>query len=150
MIRKIILSLLAGLGAFFSVQVQAQPMPRCGFDDNHQRLMTRDPAFSQTVQQIKNSWIQFIQSPSPQLIVNTVYEIPVVIHVIHTGGAIGTIYNPTDSQLISMIDYLNKSWAAQWASYPDTSNGGTYIPVRFVLAKRSPSCGTTTGINRVN
>ncbi|RYZ31185.1 MAG: hypothetical protein EOP49_39430, partial [Sphingobacteriales bacterium] len=32
----------------------------------------------------------------------------------------------------------------------NTANGGTNIPLRFVLAKRDPSCNVTTGINRIN
>lgn len=79
-----------------------------------------------------------------------VYEIPVVIHVVHTGGAVGSIYNPDDATLGLMIDYLNKAFAAMWTGYPDSMSGGTHIPIRFALAQRSESCGATNGIVRIN
>ncbi|MGC4056695.1 MAG: M43 family zinc metalloprotease [Chitinophagaceae bacterium] len=81
---------------------------------------------------------------------DTSYEIPVVVHVMHTGGAIGTIYNPTDAAIIKMIDYLNKTWAATWPDYYDVAHGGTKFPFVFKLAKRGPDCTSSTGINRVN
>lgn len=81
---------------------------------------------------------------------DTSYEIPVVVHVIHTGDTIGSLNNPSDTVIQQLIDYLNHTWAATWPDYADTTAGGTNIPIRFVLAKRSPSCSATNGINRVN
>jgi hypothetical protein len=132
--------------------VQAQP--RCGFDQVNQRMLQQNAAYSSAVAQMNSQWAQQMASSSMSQITTTptgvVYEIPVVIHVIHTGGAIGSIYNPTDAQLQGMIAYLNQAYNATYASYPDTNNGGVYFPVKFVLAKRSPTCSSTTGINRVD
>ena len=103
--------------------------------------------------QIANIMQQNIASGN-SLIVNTpngpVYQIPVVIHVIHTGGLVGSNYNPPTLQLTEMIDYLNKTYSATWPGYPDVNNGGTFIPLQFVLAQRDPNCQPTTGINRVD
>ncbi|PZF72284.1 GEVED domain-containing protein [Taibaiella soli] len=150
MIRKITLLFLACCSAVLSAKAQAV----CGFDAIHQHMMTTNPAYNQSIQQNAMQWAQHMQSLSNPnaLILNTaggtVYEIPVVVHVMNTGGAIGSIYNPTDAQIISMIDYLNKSYAATWSGYPDSTNGGAYIPLRFKLAQRDPNCGSTSGIDR--
>lgn len=145
------LTLTAALGMTIG-SVWAQP--RCGFDQKHQQKLQQNSSYSQSVQQIKTNWAQWQQLSQNALIINTpngpVYEIPVVIHVIHTGGSIGSTYNPSVAQLTGMIDYLNKSYEATWPAYPNATTGGTYIPLRFVLAKRDPSCNPTTGIVRVD
>ncbi len=128
--------------------------PRCGFDGRHHWMLTLDSFYNNKVQQINTRWTNMMSSSSMGLLTTTpagtVYEIPVVIHVIHTGGAVGTIYNPTDAQLTGMINYLNQAYNATYASYPAVGSGGVYFPVKFVLAKRDPSCSATTGINRVD
>ncbi len=60
-----------------------------------------------------------------------------VIHVMHTSGAVGSQYNPPDAQLTGMIDYLNQSFQATWSAYSAPGAGGTRVPFRFVLAQRS-------------
>lgn len=82
--------------------------------------------------------------------IDTIYEIPVVFQVIHTGSAIGTHYNPSMTKIQGVIDYLNQVYGATYAPYPGVGSGGVNIPIRFVLAKRDPSCNATDGINRIN
>jgi hypothetical protein len=149
MIRKITLLLIACVGMFGAANAQ-----KCGFDERNQQMLATNPAYAQQVAQMDAALAAYIQNNSNNLIVNTpngpVYEVPVVLHVMHTGGAIGTNYNPSDAQLIGMINYLNQSYAATYPSYPSTSTGGTFIPLQFKLAQRTPTCGTTNGINRVD
>lgn len=127
----------------------------CGFDHAHNQLLSKSSAYSSKVQAMNNDIANLISNNPSSLIINTangpVYEIPVVIHVMHTGGTVGTIYNPSDATLQGMITYLNQAYQATYASYPNTTNGGTYFPVQFALAKRDANCNsTTTGIDRVN
>lgn len=149
MARKITFLLMVFLGGFYLANAQ-----RCGFDQKHQQLLANDPSYAQHVQQMNNDIANMIQANPNAFVVNTpnglVYEIPLVIHVIHTGGAIGTAYNPSTAQLLAMVDYLNKSYSATWPAYPSATTGGTFVPLQFVLAKRDPNCATTTGINRVD
>ena len=149
MIRKTTLLFIACMGLFYLAQSQL-----CAFDQKHQQMMAQDPVYAQKVQQMNNQIASMIQNNPNGFIVNSpngpVYQVPLVIHVVHTGGTIGSIYNPTDAQLINMVNYLNQAYAATWPSYPNMSNGGTFIPLQFVLAQRTPSCTPSTGINRVN
>ena len=153
--KNYFLLLLAVLAGCFSERVQAQS---CGTDLVHQRSMQTDANYARTIRRHAAEWANHAQAATNALITNTsngvVYEIPVVVHVMHANAALGSINNPTDAVIITYIDYLNKVYAAQWAAYVDTMNGGVKIPIKFVLAKRAPSssCGgaATTGINRVN
>lgn len=130
----------------------------CGFDQTYNKAIQNDPGFAQRSQQMRASIANYIQAHSANnsnsLIINTangpVFEIPVVIHVIHTGGPSGSTYNPSTTQLTGMIDYLNQAYAATWPTYPNPSNGGVFIPIRFTLAKRDPNCMPTNGIVRID
>jgi hypothetical protein len=148
MMRKLTLFLGALCGLYAGLQAQ----PLCGFDQQHHQLLRNSTAYAQSVQASDARLNQMAQMNS--LIVNTpngpVYQIPVVVHVVHTGGALGSIYNPTDATITGMINYLNATYAATWPSYPSATTGGTAFPVEFVLAKRAPGCVTTNGIERIN
>jgi hypothetical protein len=52
---------------------------------------------------------------------------------------------------------LNKAYSAccnistSWGgTHPNANNGGIAVPIQFVLAKRTPDCEATNGINRIN
>jgi hypothetical protein len=154
------LTILVGQGAF------AQPI--CGFDLVHNRKMKTDPVYRQNVQKGEESIRQYIQehpkleqpirsitslansTPKsqsvPTILGPPLYTIPVVVHVIHTGGAIGTIYNPTDAQILGAIAYLNSVYNGTW---PGTGGAGD-LQIQFALAQRDPNCNPTNGINRVD
>lgn len=139
------------IAILFSFTANAQ---ECGFDAKNEQLMKLDPVYRMKVEQNKINWARFAKmKKNERLIINgmdTVFEIPIVFHVMHTGGAIGTFDNPSDAQLQACIDFTNACYQATWASFPHPGNGGTYIPFKFVLAKRDPDCMPTTGIVRVD
>lgn len=76
---------------------------------------------------------------------DSIYTLPIVIHVIHTGTAIGSADNPDDNHIIAMIDGLNKAWRKNGNDF-----GGADMKIQFQLAAKSPQCEATNGINRVN
>jgi len=73
------------------------------------------------------------------------YTLPVVVHVITTGDAVGSPDNPTTANIKAMLKTLNNAFAKKGIDY-----GGTKMSIKFQLAVRSPSNSTTAGINRVN
>ena len=73
------------------------------------------------------------------------YTLPVVVHVIHCGGPIGSADNPSDALIHDMIASLNNSFRKNGPLY-----GGIDTKMQFQLALRSPDCNTTSGINRIN
>lgn len=83
----------------------------------------------------------------------SVYTIPVVVHVIHNGEAIGIATNISDNQILSQIQAMNKDFQrlnADAANTPSEFLGvaGSF-DLEFVLAKQDPFGAPTTGINRV-
>jgi len=121
----------------------------CGFDHMHAKRMAEDPGYRKSIRASEENLRQYIENHplSPSGRVNAApYTIPVVIHIVHTGGAIGSIYNPTDAQVSGAIDYLNQVYNG---TYPGTIGVGD-LQIQFALAKRDPNCNPTNGINRVD
>ncbi len=152
MIRKFTTLLTALVCTFQLANAQ-----KCGSDVIHQRDMAQNPVYSQAMSQFNTQWSNLVstQNNMNALLVNlsstdSVWEIPVIVHVIHTGGAVGTIYNPTDADIQDWINYTNDAWAAAWSSYPAAGSGGTKVPIKFVLAQRDTACNASTGIIRVD
>ena len=82
------------------------------------------------------------------------YKIPVVVHVIHNGTAIGSGVNISDAQIISQLDVLNKDFKRLNSDASNTpaeflSVAGN-LDIEFVFAKQSPEGLPTSGIVRVN
>lgn len=83
----------------------------------------------------------------------TTYQVPVVVHVIHNGEAIGTGTNISEAQILSQIDVLNKDYKRLNTDAVNTPS--EFLPVagsidiEFVMAKRTPEGLATNGIVRV-
>lgn len=80
------------------------------------------------------------------------YQIPVVIHVIHKGEALGTGVNISDAQILSQLSVLNKDFNrlnTDASSTPAEFLGvAGSLEIEFILAKRNPEGVATTAINR--
>ncbi len=133
----------------FIISIASTAQGRCGFDILHKKRMKEEPAYRKGIEEEK-LWIkQYIsthQNELQNLPTVALYTIPVVVHVVHTGGAIGSIYNPTDAQIQNTITYLNQVYDG---SYPGTEGVGD-IQIQFTLAQLDPNCNSTTGINRAD
>jgi hypothetical protein len=128
------LFILISVSAFSQKQI-----PLCGW-----QLPSKDPT-SVLRRQLAEKRIQQMISRNQLEDLDSLYTLPIVVHVIHTGTAIGSPDNPTDAQIHAMIQSLNDAWRKNGTSF-----GGVDMKMQFQLAIRSPLCGTTTGINRVN
>ncbi len=79
---------------------------------------------------------------SPEYAVNSIYRIPVVVHVIQRNNGTGFI---PDSMIHSQIDVLNEDFRAK----PGTLGAPGYdTGIEFYLATEDPSGNPTTGITR--
>jgi len=63
-----------------------------------------------------------------------VYEIPIVVHVLSKGDAIGDDNNPNDQQIIDWINYTNLILDGTGDRMLNDSNGGTVIPVKISIS----------------
>ena len=143
--NRFLLILPAYLMAIQAITAQSNPAPACGFGLIEQYRQRHDPLFAQHTKQAESVLQQQLSQQRGARIAETVYTIPVVVHVIHNGEPVGTGSNPTDAAILSMINVLNAGFRKNGPQF-----GGVDIGIQFQLATRSPQCSTTTGINRVN
>jgi hypothetical protein len=80
-----------------------------------------------------------------------IITIPVVVHVIHSGQAIGVAPNITDAQVQSQITVLNQDFRKMLGTPGENSNPiGADIQIEFALAQQDPNGNPTNGIDRVS
>ncbi|MFC4722646.1 M43 family zinc metalloprotease [Geojedonia litorea] len=79
----------------------------------------------------------------------TLVRIPVVVHVIHNGTAVGVGANISDAQVLSQIQVLNEDFRKMTGTRGENSHpDGADTNIEFYLAKESPNGCTTSGIER--
>ncbi|MCC6601160.1 MAG: hypothetical protein IT223_10865, partial [Crocinitomicaceae bacterium] len=78
----------------------------------------------------------------------TVYTLPVVVHVIHKGEPYGQGTNITDEQIMSAITAINNDYRHIAGTNGD--GDGPDVGIEFCLASRDPNGNPTTGIVRIN
>ncbi len=123
----------------------------CGTDAMHRYRMEHDSSYAAKINAINNYWQQYQNNNiNSRILSDTIITIPIVVHIIHTNNANGQIDNPSDAQVIAMITELNKTFSATSSNYPNVNSGGVDTKIQFALAKRTPTCGATSGILRVN
>ncbi len=130
---------------------------KCGTVEYEKIRRQQNPSLENTEQFEK--WMQnkILQIKLKNLTANRLetptYPIPVVVHIINNGEAVGTGTNIPNSQIISQIDILNKDFPRLNADATNTP--AEFIPVtgsinlQFVLAKQDPEGLLTDGIVRV-
>ncbi len=147
---KRVFSLLLLICAFGT---QSKAQSTCGQDKIHESQLALNPAYQQAIADAKTNWNNFVNSPAriAQVMGNdTIYEVPIVVHVMHDGGAVGSAYNPSDADIIAMISTLNDIYASTVTGWPGVNNGGVDMKLRFKLATKDENCNPTTGINRID
>ncbi len=108
-------------------------------------------AWKQTIRDFrlpKNSSLlekESLQSSTQIIDKDQLFTLPVVVHVITTGDAVGSPDNPTDALINAMIKDLNNAYRKKGASF-----GGVDMKIQFQLAVRGPDGAVTTGIVRVS
>lgn len=117
---------------------------QCGTDQQHQKLMQTDSAYQSRFLSLQNQIHAIINNQSLTGTTTQVYTIPVVVHVIHLGKAVGTGTNISDAQIQAAITGLNNKYSNL------IGNGSLNTEISFCLAVRSPTGCPTNGINRVN
>jgi hypothetical protein len=82
---------------------------------------------------------------------NAVITIPVVVHVISDGDAVGVNENIFDQQVLSQIKVLNEDFRKKSGTPGFNTNPvGADIEIEFELANKDPNGIASSGIDRVN
>lgn len=147
--KKLLLIIISGLACsnFYSQKIEFQ---ECGTDElmrkhyeKHPEQKAQDDAFNLELSRLIKSG-----KLARTLNKNQVYEIPVVVHVVGDGSAIGTVNNKSDADITAWINYTNGVFSGSTSS--GMSGTSAILPVRLVFAKINPGCNPTNGINRIN
>lgn len=96
----------------------------------------------------KENGITTPDGPEPG--VDLIY-LPVVIHIIHNGEAIGDGPNLSAERIKRQIKILNEDFRRKKGTrgYNNHPDGGD-AKIEFVLARQTPGGETTNGINRID
>ncbi len=138
---------LSLIGFFFLVIFDAEAQEKCGTMAKHDQLLKTDMAYrkSFTQSEILTDQEVALKGARNQ---GTVYKVPVVVHILHTGEAIGTGSNISTDQIHSAITSLNNAYRKKAGTIHD--GNGADMEIEFCLAQKNPSGNATSGINRVN
>ncbi len=92
--------------------------------------------------------IPVVPDPDP---VEEIYYIPVVIHLLHLGEAIGEGTNLSTERIERQIEILNEDFRRKEGTrgFNDHPDGGD-ARIEFVLAKQNPDGKPVDGIERIN
>lgn len=115
----------------------------CGTYYIHNQSMQSDSVYRKQFLNVESQVETIINNKHHNSLQSTVYTIPVVVHVIHLGEAIGVGTNIPDSQIINAISGLNDR-------FRHITGNGVDVEVQFCLATRDTNGNQTTGINRVS
>jgi hypothetical protein len=143
-----VLFFVAALLATFTVSAQKR---KCGTADNLKQAMLDNPAVAAAVKAMEVQIALEDAQPIKKTRAATI-TIPVVVHVIHNGVAVGTGRNISDARIFSQIDAMQEDFQKKNSdslptSHPFYSATGN-AKIDFVLARRDPNGLTTTGIIR--
>jgi PKD repeat protein len=139
---------------FVSSFVHAQTPIRCYTNEMQQALQQQFPGMESSND--FETWMQSqVQQMQTMAITNGVYSIPVVVHVIHNGEAVGTGTNVSFAAIQSQIDVLNEDFRRLFGSNGyNTHPDGADTKIEFCLAQRRPDgsafAATEPGVNRIN
>lgn len=134
----------------FSVEINGQD--RCGIVEVTK--IRRDKKVLRESDRQFEDWLK-VRKPSTGARTQSTgtYRIPVVVHIIHKGEAIGSTTNISDAQIASQIAVLNKDFNRLNTDASDTPEEFQLVAgsmdIEFILAEQTPQGFPTNGIIRV-
>lgn len=123
------------------ITVEHSSHEKCGTSERNRNLLQTDPTFSLRRAEAEAHYQNYLNSPYVEKVVKT---IPIVVHVIHRGEAVGSGTNISDAQIQSAITNMTNAYRN---SAPYT---GVDTEIEFCLAQRDPNGNPHSGINRVS
>lgn len=119
---------------------------------SHEHLLARQASGKAASDEAFENWlapkIQEIKKQRELGRLPSIVRIPVVVHVIHNGDAVGTGENIADGQVLSQITVLNQDFRR--LSGTPGFGAGVDTTIEFCMATVDPNGNPTTGIDRRN
>lgn len=122
------------------LQLMGQQTSPCIFDEYLEKTASQKQQIDKI---LAEKSVQILQDRRGQRGVNDTFIIPVVVHVIHNGGA----ENITDAQIQSQIQVLNEDFRK--ISGTNGDGNGVDTKIQFCLARKNPEGRCCNGIVRI-
>lgn len=136
--------LILGFVLIASCFSPAMAQRSCGTMDNLSRLLTEHPGLNSVMEGIE----EHTRLNSDNDRAGTIYNIPVVVHVVYNT----TSQNISDAQILSQIDVLNKDFRRLNSDASSTPSAFTSVAadveINFCMANKDPLGNSTNGITR--
>ena len=82
---------------------------------------------------------------------NTIYTLPIVVHIIHSGEQIGTGFNLSEERILQQLEILNNDFRKKAGTLGHNTHPlGTDVKIEFKLTEKDPNERPTNGITRTN
>ena len=125
---------------------------KCGHQYANQLQEIRTPGYLEEVQDYLQSVIPQVSQDAVSRDLPVVIQIPVVVHVIHSGEALGSGRNLSEDRIYSQIDILNNDYRRMNNDAGQTPSQfqsiAADVEIEFCLAKTDPLGNQTNGITR--
>ena len=128
---------------------------KCGIDEAIELMKAKDPNYEKEMQRLLKAIPEIVENSKNYVersMLPPILNVPVVVHVIHSGEPIGTGMNLSDAQIEAQIDILNEDFAALNATFimspPQWQSSIGNPEVNFCLAVIDPNGNPTNGITR--
>lgn len=124
--------------------------PWCGFDEMIHREIINNPGYKAELQAYDRLLEQWGRNGEKRS--GIVYRIPVVVHVIHKGEAVGSGSNLSEARIRSQVEILNADYRRNNSDAGQTPgvflDFASDVEIEFCLAKVDPDGNSTSGITR--
>jgi Pregnancy-associated plasma protein-A/Secretion system C-terminal sorting domain len=152
----VLCSLICSVGLAQTTDTDNGPWIRCATAEVEAARQAKNPARKRQVENFNQRVADYLlqeQANGRASADNTIYRIPVVVHVVHNNSSnfIGGDNNPniSDAQIASQIEVLNNDYRRKTGTAGfNTSAVGADVGIEFYLAKKDPNGQPSTGITR--
>ena len=124
----------------------------CPSDDEHHRLLQTDQKYKERYDYFGKLYRNRIRNSRSEKKARTapVYTIPVVVHIIHEGDALGSVANPTDDQVEAIIEQASQRFRHVHNGAQSYSNPlyGVDTEIELCLTGQDEQGNYTSGVTR--
>ena len=147
-----ILALAITIALGLQASASAQEGKRCQTDEYLRQWFSEQQRSEMPGRSAFENWLKEGRIEAGRLATDTnVYQIPVVVHIIHKGEALGIGTNVSDERVRSQIQILNEDYRRKVGTLGfNTDQRGADAMIEFVLARRAEDSTPSSGIIRID
>ena len=126
-----------------------QPKVECGYDVMHQELLLTNDEYKKKYRKQEMDRIDNLRTGNLR---NTgvIYNMPCVVHIIHSGESLGTTANPTDAEITQIVSQASDRFRHMHPGALNYTNPnyGIDSEIELCMAREDPDGNYTTGVTR--